>query len=107
MTEKTTENRPQIRCCGCGKHLIDVRKMISITNALSICDECIDLCHEIAHEEGGLSTIATSDLEALRAKAHQADLARIWIDGVRSAVQHADAALPPVLNDIGCAALNG
>lgn len=78
-----------LACLECGGTHATVRLLIKLKDHC-ICTECVDLCHEIAHEGDTTSTIATADLEALRAKARLADLAKIWIDGVRNAVQHAD-----------------
>ena len=80
----------KISCCGCRKPVEEVRKMIAMNDGITICDECVDICHEIAHEGGGVSTIATSELVSLRAQAQQAALGRIWIQAVRATVKRAD-----------------
>ncbi len=41
----------RIRCSFCGKTQEQVRKLISGSNNVFICDECIDLCAEILEEE--------------------------------------------------------
>ncbi len=42
-----------IRCSFCGKTQDQVRKIVAGPNVY-ICDECIDLCHEIVVEELGV-----------------------------------------------------
>ena len=57
---KSTTEMPvhELRQCGfCNKNQIQVQKLIKGTNEVFICDECIDLCHEILHRESTQSTI--------------------------------------------------
>lgn len=68
--------------------------MVALTNSLYICNECVDLCSEIVHEEGGFVKVALSELENLRKQAQKAVLARIWIDSVRESIARADVELP-------------
>ena len=48
MNNKTTM---KIRCSFCGKSQDQVKKLLSGPNGIFICDECINLCHEILEEE--------------------------------------------------------
>ena len=89
MSTISASTRPTLKCLECGKEHGEVRKLVALTKHF-ICNECVDLCHEICHEGDTTSTIATADLEALRAKAEQAAQARFWIENVRRAVQQAD-----------------
>jgi ATP-dependent Clp protease ATP-binding subunit ClpX len=41
-------------CSFCGKHQVDVRRLIGGPGGIYICNECIDLCHEIIHEDDPL-----------------------------------------------------
>lgn len=82
------------KCAGCGKAHLEVRRMIALSNASYICDECVDMCSEIVHEDGGFVKIAVSELENLRSQARLGARARIWIDFVRKSVDRADAELP-------------
>lgn len=68
--------------------------MIVLSNSTHICNECVDLCSEIVHEDGGFVKVAVSELENLRAQARLGERARIWIDFVRRSVDRADAELP-------------
>lgn len=83
-----------VKCSGCGKAHLEVRRMVALTNSLYICNECVDLCSEIVHEEGGFVKVALSELENLRKQAQKAVLARIWIDSVRESIARADVELP-------------
>ena len=44
MTDKTY-------CNGCGKFHPEVEAMIAMTNSLFVCNECVDLLHNIAQKE--------------------------------------------------------
>ena len=46
MTEKTNK----LHCSFCGKEQSQVKKLIAGPNVY-ICNECIDLCNDILHEE--------------------------------------------------------
>lgn len=39
------------RCSFCGKQEKQVQRLVEGNNGVNICDECIDLCLEIFHEE--------------------------------------------------------
>ncbi|HXD80577.1 MAG TPA: ClpX C4-type zinc finger protein [Candidatus Acidoferrum sp.] len=39
------------RCNFCGKHRDQVRKLVAGPGVF-ICDQCIELCHEVLHDEG-------------------------------------------------------
>jgi len=41
-----------LRCSFCGKAQSDVKKLIG-GHAGFICNECVEACHKIVHEEGG------------------------------------------------------
>lgn len=82
------------KCSGCGKAHSEVRRMVALSDSTNICNECVDLCSEIVHEEGGFVKVALSELESLREQAQQARLARIWIDSVRDSIARADVELP-------------
>ncbi len=43
----------RVRCSFCGKTEDQVRKMIAGPGGTYICDECVDICHEIIQEELG------------------------------------------------------
>ena len=43
--------RGQYRCSFCNKAQEEVRRLISGQNGVYICDECVDLCRELIHEE--------------------------------------------------------
>ena len=84
-----------LKCAGCGKAQHEVRLLVAFADKLQICNECVDICLEIcadtAHGGDGFVKIAAAELEALRKQAHQATMAKIWIDGVRSSIARADA----------------
>ena len=46
-------NRRSMACSFCGKSKDEVRKLITGPKAVYICDECIELCHEMVLEEMG------------------------------------------------------
>jgi len=81
------------KCSGCGKAHSEVRRMVALADSTHICNECVDLCSEIVHDEGGFVKVALSELESLREQAQQARLARIWIDSVRESIARADVEL--------------
>lgn len=84
----------KLLCAGCGKAHAEVRKMVALTGETYICNECVDLCSEIVHEEGGFVKVSMSELESLRKQAQQAGYARIWIDSVRESIARADTEIP-------------
>ncbi len=45
------DSRGQYRCSFCNKAQEEVRRLISGQNGVYICDECVDLCRELIHEE--------------------------------------------------------
>ena len=45
------DTRGQYRCSFCNKTQEEVRRLISGQNGVYICDECVDLCRELIHEE--------------------------------------------------------
>lgn len=51
-------------CSFCGKSQEEVRKLIA-GPSVYICDECVDLCNDILHEEFGEEVDATFDLDHL------------------------------------------
>jgi ATP-dependent protease Clp ATPase subunit len=84
------------KCTACRKEHHEVRKLVALTKTVNVCDECINLCVEIVHEglaESGLVTITAAELSALRRKAIDAGLARIWMDSIRETVARADGEL--------------
>ena len=50
-TEASSSNKKNIDCSFCGRSIDQVRKMISGSGNVHICDECIELCNEIIAEE--------------------------------------------------------
>lgn len=58
MSEKT------LYCSFCGKSQDEVKKLIA-GPSVYICDECVELCNDILHEEFGELAAATFDLEKL------------------------------------------
>ncbi len=60
MTKSTTtttdKSKKTPECSFCGRTIDQVRKMISGSANVHICDECIDLCNEIIAEEVGQET---------------------------------------------------
>src|SRR5436305_13473528 len=59
---RATDGNEQLLCSFCGKSQRQVKKLIA-GPGVYICDECIDLCHEIIDEE--LTAPAQLDLENL------------------------------------------
>ena len=57
------------QCSFCNKNQIQVQKLISGNNDVFICDECIELCHDILHRED-TSSIAVSDLTPAKIKSY-------------------------------------
>ena len=51
MTKITEKSKKTPECSFCGRTIDHVRKMISGSSNVHICDECIDLCNEIIAEE--------------------------------------------------------
>src|SRR3990167_6258478 len=51
MTQWFTETDGQHRCSFCGKRQEDVRRRLITAPGASICDECIDTCHQIISDE--------------------------------------------------------
>jgi ATP-dependent protease Clp ATPase subunit len=86
-----------LKCSGCGKAHHEVRRLVALSSETHICNECVDLCSEIVHDDGGFVKVAASELEKLRAQAQQAALARIWIDNVRQSMARADDELQSII----------
>lgn len=42
---------PQTRCSFCSKARREVRKLISTSSDVHICNECVDICYKICHPE--------------------------------------------------------
>ncbi len=83
----------ELKCTACGKAHSEVRKLVSLTQSVMICDECVSLCVEIIHdgdEGSGLATLPTAELALLRHKAQEGEVAKIWIKSIRNAVATAD-----------------
>lgn len=55
----------RVRCSFCGKTQEQVKKLISGSNNVFICDECIDLCAEILEEEFDEQEDAGPDFEGI------------------------------------------
>ena len=55
----------RVRCSFCGKTQDQVKKLISGSNNVFICDECIDLCAEILEEEFDEQEDAGPDFEGI------------------------------------------
>jgi len=53
-------NEPDCNCSFCGKSQDEVDKLIAGPDVY-ICDECIELCNEIVHEEGGAGDEAAEE----------------------------------------------
>lgn len=51
MTKSIDKTKKNPECSFCGRTIDQVRKMISGSSNVHICDECIDLCNEIIAEE--------------------------------------------------------
>ncbi len=49
--EKQQMRARDYRCSFCGKAQSQVKRLIAGSRNVFICDECIDLCHDIVHEE--------------------------------------------------------
>lgn len=43
--------RDKIHCSCCGAHIDRVKKMVCASNFIYICDECVNVCCELMHEE--------------------------------------------------------
>ena len=50
-TSSTRGSRVQYHCSFCGKNQDQVKRLIAGPGAVYICDECVELCREIIHEE--------------------------------------------------------
>ncbi len=61
-----TDERKKLKCSFCNKNQEQVRKLIA-GPGVYICDECIDICSEIVHDEFG-DAIAESDINLLTPK---------------------------------------
>ncbi len=65
--------RVEYRCSFCGKSQEQVHRLIAGPGGVYICNECIDLCNEIIHEEAGQvlpqQVAAVRGDEQLRSKA--------------------------------------
>lgn len=59
-TGGTKKSSNTLYCSFCGKSQHEVRKLIAGPTVF-ICDECVELCIDIIHEENKLSTIRTGD----------------------------------------------
>lgn len=46
------------RCSFCGKSQDKVKRLIAGPHSVFICNECIDLCYEIVHEEEDIGALA-------------------------------------------------
>ena len=92
-----TSPRKTLHCCACGKSQMDVKILVAVDprSKILICNECVDMCHEIAHESDGMVNVSIAELEELRRKANDIGLLakdRYWIECIRNAVERADAA---------------
>ncbi len=56
---KITENKGTLYCSFCGKSQHEVRKLIAGPTVF-ICDECVELCMDIIHEENSKASVAKS-----------------------------------------------
>ncbi|MGI8552746.1 MAG: ClpX C4-type zinc finger protein, partial [Dehalococcoidia bacterium] len=54
----TRSTRLQYHCSFCGKNQDQVKRLIAGPGAVYICDECVELCREIIHEEAASPTKA-------------------------------------------------
>ena len=52
----------EIRCSFCGKDSSQVKRIIAGPNAY-ICNECVDLCHEIIAQETNSSSEFSADID--------------------------------------------
>ena len=52
----TRGSRVQYRCSFCGKSQDQVRRLIAGPGSVYICDECVELCREIIHEDASQTT---------------------------------------------------
>ncbi|MFB3053025.1 MAG: ClpX C4-type zinc finger protein, partial [Dehalococcoidia bacterium] len=48
---KGSKSRTTYTCSFCGKNQEQVRRLIAGPGAVYICDECVELCREIIHED--------------------------------------------------------
>ena len=62
---RTRGTRMQYRCSFCGKDQGQVQRLIAGPGGVYICDECVDLCHDIIEEEK-TSRLAASETGAAR-----------------------------------------
>lgn len=58
----TTHNEEQLKCSFCGKGRHEVKKLIAGDNVY-ICDECIDLCHDLIKETSLEEAMSNSKLK--------------------------------------------
>lgn len=50
---KLAQKDNPFRCAFCGKTKEESRKMVC-SSSIYLCDECIDLCHEVVHSEADM-----------------------------------------------------
>lgn len=85
-----------LKCAGCGKAHQEVRLLVALSDKLHVCNECVDICVDICADTSfggdGFVRVATQELEALRRQAHQATLAKIWMNRFKPMADHQ---LPP------------
>lgn len=77
-------------CHCCGADRAEARMVVAMTSKTIICDKCIDMLSEIAHESGGFVPVSVSELERLRACESNAHDLAWWIEYVRKAVAKAE-----------------
>src|SRR5437773_1792516 len=59
-------SRLQYHCSFCGKNQDQVRRLIAGPGSVYICDECVELCREIIHEESAPTTANKKKLPITR-----------------------------------------
>lgn len=81
------------KCCECGKEGAEVLRLVALSKKVLLCSECIDIAHEVAHENEGVVKITASELETLRRNSFIGANAATWVRLVRRAVEQADKSL--------------
>lgn len=80
------------RCSACGIDRMEARIVVALNDKTVICDKCIDMLSEIAHEGGGFVPVSVAELERLRACEREAINLKGWVGIVRKSVAEADEA---------------
>lgn len=92
-------------CSFCGKSQHEVRTLIA-GPLVFICDECVDLCHEIAHPDGERKIDHVAKIHAAQATLRQLEL-KMLLREIRVQADRVEAMLSALDDDRGHAAGRG